>query len=186
MELIQHLDRSLLLGFNALHTEWLDLFFSTITNRFTWIPLYLVLLILLIKKYRRAFWVPILCIIGMITLSDQLASTIFKPWIERLRPCHDDSIKNLIYLVNNYCGGAFGFYSSHASNTAALAVFWGLRTGKVWAVALGVYALLNGLSRIYLGVHYPSDILVGIVAGSCCALIFHWVEKRIQSRLQSQ
>jgi undecaprenyl-diphosphatase len=182
MGIMLELDRALLLWINGMHSQWADSFFSAISYRFTWIPLYIILFILLLRKEKKATWIPLLCIVGMIAISDQLASAVFKPWIARLRPCHEPELQSFIHLVGNYCGGSFGFYSSHASNTLALAVFWGLRSGKSWAIILAIYALLNGVSRIYLGVHYPSDILTGMIAGVLCAFLFRKVEYLLKKK----
>lgn len=183
MEFLIQLDTWMLLGINSAHHPALDEIFSWITGRFTWIPLYAVMLYLLIRKERSNSWISLLCVIGMITISDQIASSLFKPLLMRPRPCHLDELKPLLHLVNNYCGGAYGFYSSHASNTFALFVFWGARSGKPLAILLCLYALANAYSRIYLGVHYPSDVLTGILAGFICARLFIIIEAKIKARV---
>jgi undecaprenyl-diphosphatase len=172
MEFLIQADTWLLLRINGFHSPFLDSAFTLISDRLTWVPLYAVLLFALARKEQKRIWIPLLCIIGMTVLSDQLASTVFKPLISRPRPCHLEELKTMIHLVKDYCGGAYGFYSSHASNTFALFVFWGYRTGKPLGVILGLYALLNSYSRIYLGVHYPSDVLAGMLAGLVCSRIF--------------
>lgn len=181
-EILFQWDQDLLLWINGSHSPAADVFFKFITGKFTWVPLYLWMLILLIRKEGKNIWIPVLSIVLMITLSDQMASGIFKPWIGRLRPCHTPELKSLLHLVDNYCGGEFGFYSSHAANTCALAFFWSQRTGKLLAWLLGIYAVLNCVSRIYLGVHYPTDILAGIGGGVFAA----WVALKFEQYLQAR
>lgn len=171
---LEELDGRLLLAINSLHTPALDVFFSTVTARFVWLPLYGFLVFLLLKRYGRGFlWIALFAAV-MITLSDQLASSVFKPMIARLRPCHDARWSGLLHLVDGQCGGRYGFVSSHASNTFALLAFlYKLmgRESKVLMYGLAVWAVVVSISRVYLGVHFPGDVLCGALLGTSVGLL---------------
>jgi undecaprenyl-diphosphatase len=146
----------------------LDAIAVTATKTSTWIPLGIVLLYVLMrmKNWKNALLV-ILCVGIAITLADQMASGIFKPLVARLRPSHNPELQGVIDLVGDYRGGRYGFFSSHAANTCAVAVFLSLLFRKrVFTVAICSWAMLNSWTRLYLGVHYVGDIMVGLIWGA--------------------
>lgn len=173
METLARLDKELFLYLNSLHTTWLDPVMYAVSDRFIWIPLYAFLLYVVIKKFGKESWAPLLSIALMIVVSDQTNTAILKPVFERLRPSRDPSIASLVHTVNNYKGGLYGFASSHASNTFALAIFFFTVFGKThrWIILLFLWAAVVSYSRIYLGLHYPGDVLAGIMVGIISAVL---------------
>jgi undecaprenyl-diphosphatase len=174
------LDKNLFLELNSYHAEWLDVVMWFISNKLVWIPFYLIILYFIFKVHGTKGILILVCIALTITLADQISSSLMKPFFARLRPTHDPELEGLVHTVNGYRGEKFGFASSHAANTFGLALFIFLlfreRTRQVrWIFA---WALLVAYSRIYLGVHYPGDILVGAVVGMICAVgCFYLYEK---------
>lgn len=161
----EHLDQQLFLFLNSINSPFCDQVMWIISATLTWVPLYLAILIVLGIKYKRKFLVIILMIIIAITLSDQL-SVIIKNSVQRPRPCHEPAIEGLVHIVKNRCGGAYGFVSSHASNAFTVAVLSLSLIRKKWfTFSMIFWALLVGYSRIYLGVHYPGDVISGSVLG---------------------
>jgi undecaprenyl-diphosphatase len=137
-----------------------------ISGKVIWVPLYLAILIFLGIKYKRKFLVILLFIILAATLADQI-SVLFKNNFQRLRPCHEPSLEGLIHLVNGECGGKFGFVSSHATNSFNVALISLLFIKKRWyTIGIILWALVVGYSRIYLGVHYPGDVICGSLLGA--------------------
>ena len=140
----------------------------SISNKFLCIPLYLLTGFLLIKRYRVRSIGIFIAITAVLLMSDQLASSVLKPWVHRLRPCHNPALTNLIHLVGG-CGGSYGFVSSHAANLFALTtLFWRtldrpLRIIKYFSLGI---AIIVSYSRVYLGVHYPADVVVGAILGT--------------------
>lgn len=183
LESIINLDKELLLNLNSHHTPFLDNFYWIVTQTITWIPLYLTIIYFIVKSQKKGSLITIISLILMITLCDQISTNIFKEGFERLRPSHDPSIKNLIHLVANYKGGSFGFVSSHATNSFALATFISLLfRNRLLSFSIFIWAFLNSYSRIYLGVHYPGDILGGLILGIAIALLVYFIYLRVFPR----
>lgn len=176
MEQIIDIDIAIFLWLNELHTAWLDapIFFLSETK--TWIPFYGFLIILIYRTLKKKIWIVLIAIAFLVFLTDGITSSFMKPYFQRLRPSHESNLKDDIHLVqdengNLYKGGQYGFASSHAANTFGLAMFLWLLFHKQWKYVrlLFFWAFLVSYTRIYLGVHYPLDILAGALVGVLCA-----------------
>ena len=173
---LEEWDKALFLKLNGAHNEFFDFLMPWISNKYLWIPLYVLLLFWLIKKEQRQ-WLWVLLSIGLLILiSDQLASGFLKPTVERLRPCYDPEISEQVHLVKG-CGGRYGFASSHSSNSFAIAIFCRLMLkDRLKYIGLLIpWAALVAYSRVYLGVHYPGDILMGALIGLGAAQLVYFL-----------
>ena len=152
-----------------------------ISKPVTWIPLYILLLVLLYYRYRD--WKTVLLILlgfGVaVGLADFTTSGIIKPLVCRLRPTHEPALEGMVHLVNGYTGGLYGFCSSHAANTMACGLLFSLLYKNKYATTgLMIWVALNCYSRMYLGVHYPGDILCGLLIGALLAALVYVVLAR--------
>lgn len=162
----ERIDQQLLLFINSLNSPFFDQVMHAISGKLIWVPLYLAILIFLGIKYKRKFFIILIFIILAVTLADQ-SSVFVKNLFLRLRPCHEPSLKGLVHLVNGECGGMYGFVSSHATNSFNVALLSLLFIKKRWySISIIAWALVVGYSRIYLGVHYPGDVLCGSFLGA--------------------
>ena len=171
---IEAIDSRLFLVLNGWHTGWLDTVMVAITGMWPWIPLYILLLYMVFKQYGRRGWWVLLAVAVVILCTDQLSAHVCKPLFHRLRPCFNPELEGLVHLPKGLPGGRYGFVSSHAANTFGVAAFLtaalrkGYRSVGWWLYA---WALVSSYSRIYIGVHYPGDILAGAVLGVLVGLI---------------
>jgi len=164
--MIERLDQQLFLFLNSLNSPFCDQVMHAISGRVIWIPLYLAILIYLGIKYKRKFLVILLFIILAATMADQF-SVIIKNLVQRLRPCHEPALDGLVHLFKGECGGQFSFVSSHATNSFDVALLSLLFIRKRWfTISIILWATVIGYSRIYLGVHYPADVICGSILGS--------------------
>ncbi len=178
---LESLDTRLFLDLNGLHSEWLDGFMYLVSGRFSWIPFYTSFLVLLLVNYRWKTALSVcMCAALVVLLCDQAASGFLKPLVERLRPSNEDNpISGMVHIVNGYRGGRYSFPSSHSANTwgvTFLAMFLAKR--KLLTIFLACWAFLVSYSRIYLGVHYPGDLLVGFAIAYLCAGVVYLLYKR--------
>ncbi len=171
---LSRLDTSLLIWLNSFHSPFWDQFMILITGKAIWIPFYLLIAITIYFNYRKSWWIVLLSIGCAIACADMFASSLLKPGIERLRPCHVVQLQDILHMPAG-CGGKFGFISSHSSNTFALATFLFLlfRNKYRYIGLLFIWAAAISYSRIYLAVHYPGDIMAGMFAGSLWAALFY-------------
>ena len=169
-------DTNVFLLINGIHAPFFDSFMFLVSEKLVWIPLYISVLYVLIRHWKKeAIWL-VLALILCIVISDQVASGILKDLVKRLRPSHAEDLKGLVHLVKGYTGGNYGFASSHASNAAGFALLSALiLKQRIYTCSILAWALITGYSRIYLGVHYPLDVLCGFLIGSLAALGCYWV-----------
>ena len=187
-ELIQ-LDKQLLLWFNGSDSLFLDGLVKTLTTASTWIPLYLGLFYLVLKNNDNVQ--KVLLVLGCaglcVFLAGSLNDLFVKPWVARWRPSRDPEIAMLVDVVNGYRGGRYGFFSSHAANTFSLAIFFTLLVrSKVLSVAMILWSLLNCWTRLYLGVHFPGDILCGLLWGGVVGTGMWFLHQHIYKKINTQ
>lgn len=172
------IDRQLLLLLNGSDSVFFDKLIMALTSGFTWIPLYLALLYVIVKNNETTAQILLIigCAVLCIVLADGVADFIAKPYFQRLRPSNDPVIKYAVKVVDNVRGGDYGFFSAHAANTFSLAVFFSLLIkDRLLTLTLIFWSLLNCYTRMYLGLHYPLDILAGLLWGMVAGVLSYLV-----------
>lgn len=185
---LESIDRDALLAVNGSDSLFLDRLARILTTALTWLPLYISLFIVVLRNndsFRK-----VLMIIGAAALCVLLAGTvddmIVKPTVARWRPTHDPVIGAMVDVVDGYRGGKYGFFSAHASNTFSIAIFfcWLVRS-RLLSTAMVLWSFTNCWTRLYLGVHFPGDILVGLtwgfIVGSTVYYLFYRLTRNIGS-----
>lgn len=182
------IDKQLLLWFNGSESLYLDHLVRTLTHAVTWVPFYLSLFYIVMKNNENVQKILLvlagagLCVLIAGTIDD----TIVKPTVARWRPTHDPQIGLLVDIVDGYRGGKYGFFSAHASNTFSIAIFfWWLVRSRLLTTAMIIWSLTNCWTRLYLGVHYPGDILVGLCWGALTGSLVYWLYQWILHRMQT-
>ncbi len=182
IEQLNSIDTNIMLALNGLHTPYWDLFMEAFSGKLIWIPLYLSIAYLLFKnlnwKEATLFIIAIAIAVG---LSDMTCAKAIRPFVERLRPSNpDNGISAFIHIVNGYRGGAFGFPSCHAANSFALAISAAMIVRRhLFSTTIVLWAIINSYSRIYLGVHYPGDLIAGAIIGSFYAILITAASKQL-------
>ncbi len=193
LEFLQQIDNYLIISINQLHSPFWDYFMSAFSGKWIWAPMYATIVYLLFKNldYRKAILVAIAIIIA-VACADIICARAIRPFAERLRPANlQNPISGFIHVVNGYRGGSYGFPSCHAANSFALAVLTSLLFRKrLFTASILLWAVINSYSRIYLGVHYPGDLIIGALIGSALATIVyfattHWISIRTTSFRQT-
>src|SRR5438105_3158235 len=177
---LKNTDKDLFLYLNGMHNGFFDAIMPYLTTFWVWLPLFAWWLYLVYKRYKQKTVVITVFTAVLILASDQ-GSGLVKKSVKRYRPTYHLEIKEKVHTVDNYRGGQFGFISSHAANSFAIAVFIFLLmrpSHKVMLLSLFLWAFITSYSRIYLGVHYPIDIIGGALLGSALAYLFYRIFKR--------
>lgn len=178
LESIIEFDQQLLLWFNGSDSLFLDRMSDMLTWGFTWTPLFLALFFLVVKNNETMPQILLVtCCAGLcILLADGMADGIVKPLVARPRPAMDPYLKYLVDVVDGHRGSGFSFFSAHAANTMSLAVFFSMLVrNRLFTVVMVLWSLLNCWTRLYLGLHYPVDIVCGLLWGIVSGLISYMV-----------
>ncbi len=183
METLIGLDKQLLLLLNGSDSLFVDGLAMSLTNAKTWIPLYIALFYAVIRNNEniRRIALIVACAGVCVLLAGTVDDEIVKPLVARLRPTHDPEIGHLVDVVNGYRGGQYGFFSAHAANTFSIAVFFSLlMRSRILTFMLVAWSLTNCWTRMYLGVHYPGDILCGLLWGGFVGVMVYFAYLKIR------
>lgn len=186
IDYLAELDTQLLLFFNGMHAPFWDYFMTAFTGKVIWVPMYATIIYILFQNFH---WKVVLCYVVAIaltiTFADQMCNSIIRPLIGRLRPSHLESpISDLVYIVNGKRGGGFGFPSCHAANSFGLAVFLICLFRKRWlSLFIVLWALTNSYTRLYLGLHYPGDLLAGAIVGGAGGGLLYFLFHKLSQRI---
>ncbi len=185
MDYLINIDSDLLLWLNGAHNAFFDTFMMLFTGRFIWVPMYLALTYVLFRNMTPKQ--ALMCLVAIalvIVIADQMSSSLIRHSVGRLRPANlENPISNMVHIVDGYRGGRYGFPSSHAANSFGLAFFllFLLRRSPIPTFII-LWAIVNCYSRIYLGVHYPGDILCGTLVGLVAATVVWLIYKKLTRR----
>lgn len=192
LDTLLHLETPLFLWLNQQHAAFSDGFMWLVTNKWTWLPILLLLTVLIFYKtsWRQAVFL-VIAIILCVTLADQLSDAVLKPYFARLRPSHHPHFREIVHLVHGYRGGQYGFVSSHAANSFAIAVFLHkAMPTRLLSVTVFLWALLSSYSRIYLGVHFLSDVIFGGLLGAGVGYVVYqiyvWARMQVLDKHQAK
>lgn len=187
LEKLTELDSRLMLALNGSDSLYMDGVMRIVSSTWTWIPLACVLLVVLFKNKRIASAIVAILMIGLtVYVCDRVSSGYIKPVVGRLRPSNEPLILDQIDIVNGSRYGSFGFVSSHAANCFGLFAFLSfLIRHKALNISLFVWAVIDSFSRVYLGVHYPGDILCGAIFGMAVGTIVYFIYLFLTRRFQN-
>lgn len=188
-ETLIQFDKQLLLAINGSDSLFVDGLAVALTTAATWIPLYLALFFLVLRNNEnmRQILLIVGCAALCVVLAGTVDDTIVKPGVARLRPTHDLQIGMAVDVVDGYRGGSYGFFSAHAANTFSIAVFFSLlvRSG-ILSFLLVLWSLVNCWTRMYLGVHFPGDILCGLLWGGLSGTAVYYLYYRVSGRMPAR
>lgn len=188
MDFINNLDLHLLLLINGSDSIFMDGLMKTLTNGFTWIPLYMVLLIMIIKNNETMSQIllTICCALACVAITSSLVDLVIKPVVARPRPYANSMIQGIIRIMNGTMQNDFSFVSAHAANTCGLTVFFSLLVrNRTFIISLIIWCLLNCYTRLYLGLHYPSDIVCGLLLGLIIGVSSYIVYRKFYKKISS-
>ena len=183
LDYLNDIDTDALLAVNGLHDIFQDALWWMVSAKWSSLLLVLALVWILLHQNRRHALLVLAMLVLAFVIADQVSSGLIKHLVERLRPTHDPSLGDAVHIVNGYRGGMYGFVSSHAANAFAAATFIALiMRHRLVTISLLAWAALQCYSRVYLGVHYPGDILggviVGVLAGWLVWGLMRWIQHR--------
>lgn len=185
LEYLNELDTTVLLAINGWNSTFQDCFWWMMTAKWASVLMALALLWILLRQNNRHALLVLVMLVLAVLLADQVSSGLIKHLVERLRPTHDPQLESAVHVINGYRGGLYGFVSSHAANSFAVATLLSfVMRHRLAAVTLFAWALLQCYSRMYLGVHYPGDILGGILVGLLVGWLvwglMRWIQRRMR------
>lgn len=183
------LDTNVFLFFNRMHNTFFDCFMSTYSGKLVWVPMYAAIFYAMLRSFPRktTLFFAVVAIALTITFADQVCATLIRPYVERMRPSNlNNPLSEFVHIVNRR-GGSYGFPSCHAANTFGLAFFLHFLFRDRWLTLFMMgWAVLTCYSRVYLGVHYPGDLLVGAIIGATGAFVMHRLFLRVSGHQRTE